>query len=89
MHLGILNSIDFIRPQRDVMVATGQTVESMWRVLEREREVAVLRATLAAMPPSTAQNQEWKDEVARLLSEVAIFRLALNHEAAPSSIKSK
>jgi hypothetical protein len=47
LHLGILNSIDFIS------------------------------AT------------EWKDEAARLLSEVAMFRLALNHETAPSSIKSK
>lgn len=89
MHLGILNIIDFISATKDVMVTTGQTVESVRRVLELEREVAVLRATLAAMPPSTAQNQEWKDEVARLLSEVAMFRLALNHETAPSSIKSK
>lgn len=60
------------------MGTTGQAVESVQRVLELEREVAVLRNTLGAMPPSTAQNQEWKDEVARLLSEVAIFRLALN-----------
>ncbi|HWW71133.1 MAG TPA: hypothetical protein VN089_14425 [Duganella sp.] len=69
------------------MVTTGQALESVQRVCELEREVAVLRNTLAAMPPSTAQNQEWKDEIARLLSEVALFRLALARETVLSSIK--
>ena len=71
------------------MVTAGQTVESVRRVLELEREVAVLREALAAMPPSTANNQEWKDALARLLGEVVMFRLALDHEPVPSSIKSK
>lgn len=71
------------------MVTTGQTLDSVQRVLELEREVAVLRETLAAMPPSTARNQQWKDEVARLLSEVVMFRLALAHDPVLSSIKSK
>lgn len=71
------------------MVTTGQTLDSVQRVLELEREAAVLRETLAAMPPSTARNQQWNDEVARLLSEVVMFRLALDHDPVLSSIKSK
>ncbi|HEX7983357.1 MAG TPA: hypothetical protein VF616_07560 [Duganella sp.] len=89
MHLGILGGIDLFPPQGDGMVTTGQALESVQRVCELEREVAVLRATLAAMPPSTAQNQQWKDELARLLGEVVLFRLALAREPVLSSIKSK
>ena len=62
------------------MGVSSQSIESVQRVGELEREVAVLRSTLAGMPANSLEEQEWKDEVVRLLSEVVLFRLALNQE---------
>jgi hypothetical protein len=59
----------------------------MQRIGELEREVALLRATLASLPAGALQRQEWKDEVVRLLSEVVLFRLALDQ--APVLSKNK
>ena len=68
------------------MVVSGEPFESVQRVRELEREVAVLRATLANIPAGSVDEQEWKDEVVRLLSEVVLFRLALNQETVLSKI---
>lgn len=62
------------------MVVNVAPFERMRRVCELEREVAVLRATLATLPAGAPHRQECKDEVVRLLSEVVLFRLALNQE---------
>jgi len=62
-------------------------VEPLRRIRELEREVALLRATLAAMPADALRRQECKDEVVRLLSEVVLFRLALDQETVLSKDK--
>jgi hypothetical protein len=72
------------------MVVHGvEALDSMQRVRDLEREVIILRQTLAAMPEGAGRNQEWKDEVVRLLSEVVLFRLALDQETVLSSLKNK
>jgi len=71
----------------DAMVVSMEPLESMRRVCELEREVAILRATLAAMPAGALHRQECKDEVVRLLSEVVLFRLALDQETVLSKNK--
>jgi hypothetical protein len=63
------------------------SVEPLRRICELEREVALLRATLAAMPAHALHWQECKDEVVRLLSEVVLFRLALDQETVLSKNK--
>ena len=70
------------------MVITAEAADQVQRVLELEREVALLRITLAATP-AAGRNQEWKDEVVRLLSEVVLFRLSLGQETVLSSFKNK
>ena len=70
------------------MLITAEAVDQVQRVRELEREVAILRNTLAAMP-AAGRNQEWKDEVVRLLSEVVLFRLSLDQETMLSSFKNK
>lgn len=69
------------------MVISAQAVDSVQRVCDLEREVAILRNTLAAMPDAAGREQVWKDEVVRLLSEVVLFRLALNQETVLSAVK--
>ncbi len=65
------------------MVISAEAVDRVQRVRELEREVALLRSTLAA----GGRDQEWKDEVVRLLSEVVLFRLSLDQETVLSSCK--
>ena len=62
-------------------------VSSVQRVRDLELEVEILRRTLAAMPDAARQDQQWKDEVVRLLGEVVMFRLALGQETVLSSLK--
>lgn len=50
---------------------------SVARARELEREVMVLRQALAAMPANAVPSQQWQDDIARLLSELLLFRLAL------------
>ncbi|NGZ85417.1 hypothetical protein GW587_14275 [Duganella sp. SAP-35] len=64
-----------------------ESFDSMRRIGDLEREVALLRATLAALPPGALQRQDWKDEVVRLMSEVVLFRLALDQETVLSKNK--
>ena len=74
----------YFLPEGDAMVVN---VEPLRRVCELEREVAILRATLAALPADALHRQECKDEVVRLLSEVVLFRLALDQETVLSKNK--
>lgn len=69
------------------MVISVQAFDSVQRVCDLEREVAILRNTLAAMPDAAGREQIWKDEVVRLLSEVVLFRLALDQETVLSAVK--
>lgn len=71
------------------MVISDQACTSVQRVGELELEVEILRQALAAMSPVALQDQQWKDEVLRLLGEVVMFRLALDRETMLSSFKSK
>ncbi|RFP18350.1 MULTISPECIES: hypothetical protein [unclassified Duganella] len=68
------------------MVISAEAVDQVRRVRELEREVALLRSTLASLPAG-GRDQEWKDEVVRLLSEVVLFRLSLDQETVLSSFK--
>ncbi|GJI99505.1 hypothetical protein RugamoR64_00440 [Duganella rhizosphaerae] len=68
------------------MVISAEAVDQVRRVRELEREVALLRSTLADLPAG-GRDQEWKDEVVRLLSEVVLFRLSLDQETVLSSCK--
>jgi hypothetical protein len=76
----------YFLPEGDAMGVSVEPLDSVQRVHELEREVAVLRATLASIPAGSVDEQEWKDEVVRLLSEVVLFRLALNQETVLSKI---
>lgn len=69
------------------MVMSVQAFDSVQRVCELERDVAVLRSMMAAAPDTEGREQIWKDEVVRLLSEVVLFRLALDQETVLSSVK--
>ena len=69
------------------MVISAQAFDSVQRVCELEREVAVLRSMLASESNAAGREQIWKDEVVRLLSEVVLFRLALDQETVLSSVK--
>ena len=71
------------------MVTGVEAFESVRRVRDLEQQVALLRRTLAAMPADGGRDQAWKDEVVRLLSEVVLFRLALDQETVLSSLKNK
>jgi hypothetical protein len=77
----------YFQPEGEAMVISAQAVDSVQRVCELEREVAILRRTLAAMPDAAGGEQVWKDEVVRLLSEVVLFRLALDQETVLSAVK--
>ncbi|MYM27119.1 hypothetical protein GTP58_02145 [Duganella sp. CY15W] len=71
------------------MVMSVEARASVRRVRDLELEVEILRRTLAATPAAALQDQQWKDEVVRLLAEVALFRLALDRETVLSSLKNK
>jgi hypothetical protein len=71
------------------MVISDQARTSVQRVGELELEVEILRHSLAAMPAAALQDQQWKDEVVRLLGEVVLFRLALDREMMLSSFKNQ
>lgn len=47
------------------------------RVRDLERAVGALRLALAAMPAGEAGGPEQREKIARLLCEVALFRIAL------------
>ena len=79
-HLARRYSEYYFLPEGDAMGSSVEPFESVQRVRDLEREVAVLRATLLSMPAGSRDEQEWKDEVVRLLSEVVLFRLALDQE---------
>ncbi|WP_229212189.1 MULTISPECIES: hypothetical protein [unclassified Duganella] len=81
-------SESYFWPEGKAMVISADAVDQVQRVRALEREVALLRTTLASMP-AAGSNQEWKDEVVRLLSEVVLFRLSLDQETVLSSFKNK
>lgn len=82
-------SESYFRPEGEVMVMSVEARASVRRVRDLELEVEILRRTLAATPAAALQDQQWKDEVVRLLAEVALFRLALDRETVLSSLKNK
>jgi hypothetical protein len=86
-HLAPRYSEYYFLPEGGAMGSSVEPLESVQRVRELEREVAVLRATLTSMPAGSLDEQEWKDEVVRLLSEVVLFRLALDQETVLSKNK--
>jgi len=61
-------------PQTATLAAA---IPAAQRVGELERAVSRLRSDLAAMPPELARSPEQWAQIARLLSEVALFRIAL------------
>jgi len=79
-------SESYFWPEGKAMVISAEAVDQVQRVRELEREVALLRSTLASLPAG-GRDQEWKDEVVRLLSEVVLFRLSLDQETVLSSFK--
>ena len=61
-------------PQTATLAAAIPAVQ---RVSELGRAVERLRRDLEAMPPELARSPEQRARIARLLSEVALFRIAL------------
>jgi hypothetical protein len=51
--------------------------DALRRVQALEQAVSRLRRDLAAMPEAAARSPEQRDRIVRLLSEVALFRIAL------------
>ena len=83
MHLGILNLISGRKEKR----WSSQPKRSIGcKGCVNWSATALLRSTLAALPAG-GRDQEWKDEVVRLLSEVVLFRLSLDQETVLSSFK--
>lgn len=77
-------------PQTDTLLAqlrAGPAVpqavfQAAQRALDLEQAVLLLRNTLAAMPVPAARTPENCEEIARLLAEVALFRIALADKTA-------
>ncbi|NRR34171.1 hypothetical protein HSX11_28765 [Oxalobacteraceae bacterium] len=56
--------------------------QAVQRAHDLARAVQLLRSTLAAMPAPAARTPENHEEIARLLAEVALFRIALADKTA-------
>jgi hypothetical protein len=68
------------------MVIRVEAFESVLRVRALASEVAILRRALASMS-NPGQDMASREEIVRLLSEVVLFRLALDEDAVLSSLK--
>jgi hypothetical protein len=51
-----------------------------------ERKVTLLRNMLAAMPEAVRSDPVWTNEIARLLSKVILFRVALADETESAAV---
>jgi hypothetical protein len=79
---------DASTPQTDALLSEllggCQLSDAASKIVQQARnlelEAAILRRALAATPHA-ARDQQWKDEVARLLTKVVLFRMALGRES--------